>query len=466
MAFLLEHLPPRIHLVIATRADPSLPVARLRGRGELVEVRVADLRFTADEAAVYLEQVMGLALTPADVAALEGRTEGWIAALQLAALSLQGRDDVAGFVAGFAGDDRYIVDYLVEEVLARQPEPVRDFLLQTSVLSRLNGILCDAVTGQVGGKAMLEALEPANLFLVPLDDRRQWYRYHHLFADVLRARLLDEQAGQLRELHLRASTWYAANARCRQARIRELMDAPTDSRDVPRSGKGVTVVVRSRGLRRELRQEAVEPPVRPLGQRATVLPDAVLRPPLAGRRVALVLVDVVHPEPRAERLTEDQHAAPGDEDRLQRLGGLDVRTGGPGQWGSDPAEPRPHPAWPRHSERVAAPRSQSRMTLMVQGAGAGRTREVPDAGTEAVHRRQLRRGEGQHLPLHSHRGELAVDVDGASVAPSRGVDLEVDVEPPALVVGTVADVAVEDTDEHPVTIQRHLPDPRPGRFRR
>jgi LuxR family maltose regulon positive regulatory protein len=211
MAFLLEHLPPRIHLVIATRADPSLPVARLRGRGELVEVRVADLRFTADEAAVYLEQVMGLALTPADVAALEGRTEGWIAALQLAALSLQGRDDVAGFVAGFAGDDRYIVDYLVEEVLARQSEPVRDFLLQTSVLSRLNGILCDAVTGQVGGKAMLEALDRANLFLVPLDDRRQWYRYHHLFADVLRARLLDEQADQIRELHLRASTWYAAN---------------------------------------------------------------------------------------------------------------------------------------------------------------------------------------------------------------------------------------------------------------
>ena len=167
MAFLLEHLPAQVHLVIATRADPPLPLARLRARGELVEIRAADLRFTADEAAAYLNGAMGLALTGADVAALEGRTEGWIAALQLAALSLQGRDDVAGFIAGFAGDDRYIVDYLVEEVLQRQPDDVRSFLLQTSVLSRLNGRLCDAVTGRDGGKAMLAALERGNLFLVP-----------------------------------------------------------------------------------------------------------------------------------------------------------------------------------------------------------------------------------------------------------------------------------------------------------
>ena len=193
MAFLLEHLPPQVHLVIAGRADPALPLARLRARGELVEVRAADLRFTPDEAAAYLNGAMGLVLTAGDVAALEGRTEGWIAALQLAALSMQGRDDVAGFIAGFAGDDRYIVDYLVEEVLQRQPERVRSFLLQTSILSRLSGSLCDAVTGQDGGRAMLEALDRGNLFLVPLDDRRRWYRYHHLFADVLRARLLDEQ---------------------------------------------------------------------------------------------------------------------------------------------------------------------------------------------------------------------------------------------------------------------------------
>jgi len=207
MAFMLEHLPPQIHLVIAGRADPALPLPRLRGRGELVEIRAADLRFTADEAAAYLNDVMGLVLTAQDVAALEGRTEGWIAALQLAALSMQGRDDAAGFIAGFAGDDRYIVDYLVEEVLQRQPENVRSFLLETSILSRLSGSLCDAMTGQDGGKAMLEALDRGNLFLVQLDDRRRWYRYQHLFGDVLRAHLLDEQPDDVPDLHRRASMW-------------------------------------------------------------------------------------------------------------------------------------------------------------------------------------------------------------------------------------------------------------------
>jgi LuxR family transcriptional regulator, maltose regulon positive regulatory protein len=208
MAFLVEHLPGQLRLVIASRADPPWPLARLRGRGQLAEVRAAELRFTPEEAAAYLNQVMGLTLTAREVAALEGRTEGWIAALQLAALSLQGRDDAAGFIADFAGDDRYIVDYLAEEVLARQPEPVQDFLLQTSVLDRLCGPLCDAVTGRDDAKAMLAALERANLFLLPLDDRRRWYRYHQLFADVLRARLLDEQPGQVPRLHRRASGWY------------------------------------------------------------------------------------------------------------------------------------------------------------------------------------------------------------------------------------------------------------------
>ena len=208
MAYLLDHLPPRLHVVIASRADPALPLPRLRARGELVEIRAADLRFTPDEAAAYLNETMGLQLTARDVAVLEGRTEGWIAALQLAALSMQGRDDVAGFIDGFAGDDRYVVDYLAEEVLARQPDRVQAFLLQTSILDRLSGPLCDAVTGQGGGKAMLAVLDRANLFLVPLDDRRQWYRYHHLFADVLRARLLDEQPGQVPDLHRRASAWY------------------------------------------------------------------------------------------------------------------------------------------------------------------------------------------------------------------------------------------------------------------
>src|ERR671933_792741 len=217
MAFFIDHLPPQLHLVIASRADPALPLARLRARGELVEIRAADLRFRPDEAAAYVNEVMGLHLTARDIAALEGRTEGWIAALQLAALSMQGRDDVPGFIAGFAGDDRYIVDYLVEEVLQRQPERVRSFLLQTAVLDRLSAPLCNAVTGQESGKTMLEALERANLFVVPLDDRRRWYRYHHLFADVLRAHLADEQPDHVPELHRRASTWFEHNGDAAQA---------------------------------------------------------------------------------------------------------------------------------------------------------------------------------------------------------------------------------------------------------
>jgi LuxR family maltose regulon positive regulatory protein len=172
MTFFLEHLPAQVHVVIASRADPPLPLARFRARGELGEVRISELRFTPEDAAAYLNGVMGLAVTASDVAALEGRTEGWIAALQLAALSMQGRDDIAAFIGGFAGDDRYIVDYLIEEVLQRQPERVRTFLLQTSVLSRMNGSLCDTLTGGGGGDAMLDALDRSNLFLVPLDDRR------------------------------------------------------------------------------------------------------------------------------------------------------------------------------------------------------------------------------------------------------------------------------------------------------
>ncbi|HSK57441.1 MAG TPA: helix-turn-helix transcriptional regulator, partial [Actinomycetospora sp.] len=207
IAFLLEHRPPQLHLVLATRVDPPLPLARWRARGELVEVRAADLRFTEQEAAAYLNGPMGLALSADDVAVLDRRAEGWIAALQLAALSMRGRDDVGAFIAGFAGDDRHVVDYLAEEVLARLPDATRDFLLETSVLERLTGPLCDAITGRDGGRATLVALERANLFLVPLDDRRQWYRYHHLFADVLRAHLIDERAGTVPELHLRASTW-------------------------------------------------------------------------------------------------------------------------------------------------------------------------------------------------------------------------------------------------------------------
>src|SRR6266508_3852126 len=197
-----------MHLMIATREDLQLPLARLRARGQLTELRTADLRFTPSEAAGLHHQVMDLDLSAEEVTALETRTEGWIAGLQLAALSMQGREDVARFVRAFAGNNRYIVDYLVGEVLQRQPERVRSFLLQTSILDRLAGPLCDAVTGRDGGKSMLEALDRANLFLVPLDDQRRWYRYHHLFADVLQTRLRDEQPGHAAALHRRASEWY------------------------------------------------------------------------------------------------------------------------------------------------------------------------------------------------------------------------------------------------------------------
>jgi LuxR family maltose regulon positive regulatory protein len=207
LGFLLDHLPPQLHLVMTTREDPQLPLPRLRARGHLNELRATDLRFTADEAAAFLNDAMGLALSADQVAALEARTEGWIAGLQLAALSMQGRDDVSGFIQRFAGGDRYILDYLVEEVLRRQPAEIRAFLLQTSILDRLTGSLCDAVTGRSDSRIVLETLDRGNLFVVPLDDRREWYRYHHLFAEVLRTHALDDPA-QVAVLHDRASEWF------------------------------------------------------------------------------------------------------------------------------------------------------------------------------------------------------------------------------------------------------------------
>jgi LuxR family maltose regulon positive regulatory protein len=214
VTFLLGHLPDQLHLLIATRSDPPLPLARLRSRGQLTELRAADLRFTPAEAQEFLNRVMELHLTVADVRALEERTEGWIAGLQLAALSLRGipqRGDVAGFIEAFTGSNRFVIDYLADEVLARQPAEVRDFLLGTAVLDRLTGGLCDAVTGRSDGARTLEDLDRGNLFLVPLDDHRSWYRYHHLFADVLRARLLAELPDIVPDLHRRATDWYAAH---------------------------------------------------------------------------------------------------------------------------------------------------------------------------------------------------------------------------------------------------------------
>jgi LuxR family transcriptional regulator, maltose regulon positive regulatory protein len=218
VTFLLDNLPPQVTLAMTTRADPPLPLSRLRARGELVEVRAAELRFTAEEAEAFLNEVMDLHLDPALVAALEARTEGWAAGLQLAALSARthagaadGSGDVAGFVEAFSGSHRFVLDYLVEEVLDRQPDEVCAFLLDTSVLDQLTAGLCDALTGRSDGQLMLETLERENLFVVALDDERRWFRYHHLFADALHARLAARHAGRVAALHAAASRWLAQN---------------------------------------------------------------------------------------------------------------------------------------------------------------------------------------------------------------------------------------------------------------
>ena len=211
LAFLLEHQPPHMHMVIATREDPALPLARSRARSQLTELRAADLQFTPDEATEFLNREMGLNLSAEDISALESRTEGWIAGLQLAALSMQGHQDSTSFIKSFTGSHRFVLDYLVEEVLQRQTEHIRSFLLQTAILERLSGSLCDAVTGQKDGRETLETLERGNLFVIPLDDQRQWYRYHHLFSEVLLAHALEEQPRQIPLLHKRASAWYEQN---------------------------------------------------------------------------------------------------------------------------------------------------------------------------------------------------------------------------------------------------------------
>ncbi|MBV9690109.1 MAG: hypothetical protein JO202_10430 [Ktedonobacteraceae bacterium] len=208
MTFLLDHLPPCLHLILATRTDPPLPLARLRARGQLSELRAADLRFTVEEATAFLTEVMALPLPAEHIVALEKRTEGWIAGLHLAALAMRDRADPLSFIATFTGSNRYVADYLVEEVFLQQSEDVQHFLSQTCLLDRLSGPLCDAIQGSDGSQAMLEALERTNLFVVSLDDERVWYRYHHLFADVLRNRLRQTQPELLPKLHRRASVWY------------------------------------------------------------------------------------------------------------------------------------------------------------------------------------------------------------------------------------------------------------------
>lgn len=210
--FLLEHLPPQMHLVIITREDPPLPLAQMRAKGEVIELRVNDLRFTEEESAQFLNQTMHLKLRPEEISVLEQRTEGWVAGMQMAALSMQNLTDTTGFIEAFAGDDRYVVDYLIAEVIEQQPKHIQEFLLQTAILKRLTAPLCDAVTGKDTGQVNLAYLEATNLFLIPLDNKRQWYRYHQLFGDLLQYRLKDKISSEyINQLHQGAAAWYTLN---------------------------------------------------------------------------------------------------------------------------------------------------------------------------------------------------------------------------------------------------------------
>jgi LuxR family maltose regulon positive regulatory protein len=257
MTFLLEHLPPQLHLVLTTRADPSLPLARLRGRGDLVEIRAADLRFSADETRAFFNETMGLGVADADAATLEARTEGWIAGLQLAGLALRGQTDRDAFIAGFAGSNRFVVDYLAEEVMQRQPEEVQAFLLKTSILGRMCGSLCDAVLANgpdtLSGQDMLETFEKTNLFVIPLDGERRWYRYHHLFADVLRARLGARWSDGTAALHLSASEWFAG-----QGYFDEAIEHALDARAFERAASLIEEASRDGVVSRMTDQRRVE----------------------------------------------------------------------------------------------------------------------------------------------------------------------------------------------------------------
>jgi LuxR family maltose regulon positive regulatory protein len=280
-----------MHLVLASRSDPLLPLSRLRARGELTELRAAELRFTTDEASAFLNQVMALDLPAAEMATLERRTEGWIAGLKLAALSLMGREDVRGFVESFSGDHRYVADYLVEEVLQTQPERIRRFLLDTAILERLSGELCDAVTGESGSQPLLEDLERRNLFVVPLDDRREWYRYHHLFADVLQALSLREDPERARALHGRASAWYERHGSTADA-VRHAFSAGDPERAAGLLERSWPAMDRSHQAGRWL-------------GRVRALPDALVRArPVLGMGYAWALLNAGELEAAEARLRE------------------------------------------------------------------------------------------------------------------------------------------------------------------
>jgi LuxR family transcriptional regulator, maltose regulon positive regulatory protein len=225
LTFLVDHLPANMNLIITTREDPPLPLARLRARDQLLEIRARDLRFTLQESDDFLRSVMGLELSQQDIAALEDRTEGWAAGLQLAGLSIQGQTDPNTFITDFSGSHRYILDYLTDEVLQQQSEFVRSFMLHTAILDRLSGPLCDALTGRNDSDQLLAKLDAGNLFVIPLDEERHWYRYHHLFADLLRSELTRTQPEWIPELHRRASRWYEENGDIQAAVEHALQDS-------------------------------------------------------------------------------------------------------------------------------------------------------------------------------------------------------------------------------------------------
>ena len=313
LAFLLEHLPPRMHLVIATREDPRLPLARLRARGQLTELRAADLRFTPAEATEFLERAAGLDLSADDVEALETRTEGWIAGLQMAAISLQGLPDAAGFIRSFTGSHRFVLDYLLEEVLQRQPAEVQAFLLRTSVLDRLCGPLCDALLRAPAGAGdeTLQAIERANLFIMPLDDERRWYRYHHLFGDLLNRRLERSlSAEQIADLHLRASEWYE-----RDGQLLEAFHHATVADDVERAER----LIDSDGMDLHLRSVLM-----PILDWLASLPGTVLhaRPRLLVRSatLALMAVQTTGVEEKLQAAERALHGAELDEETRDLIG--------------------------------------------------------------------------------------------------------------------------------------------------
>ncbi|HET7087134.1 MAG TPA: LuxR C-terminal-related transcriptional regulator [Anaerolineae bacterium] len=303
VAFLLDHMPAHMHLVIASRSDPPLPLPRLRARREMLELQTDDLRFTPEETTAFLTRVMGLELSAQDIAALDAHTEGWIAALQLAVLSMQGLSDTAGFIATFTGSHRHIMDYLVEEVVSRQPPDVQSFLLRTAVLDRLCGSLCDAVTGRDDGPAILDQLERANLFLVRLDEGQHWYRYHHLFADALRARLHQTQPSVVGELHRRAAEWHERNGSVETAIGHALA-----GQDFETAARLIECIVQVKCARGELATSA---------RWLNALPDEFVRArPLLAMYQAQTLLYDGHPD-RAEQLLQNaerilQDEAPAD----------------------------------------------------------------------------------------------------------------------------------------------------------